>query len=95
MKAMTQVKLKWPVAQGQRAVSGLVASWTRSYPALGDYTTLAWGRDGEVAWWAGIYSADLRNEAGQNEPENGKFLSVLHRHFDGSWKRRAECISLN
>jgi uncharacterized protein (TIGR02246 family) len=81
-----------PVAQGRSEISGLVASWIESHPTRVDYNTLACKCDGDMGWWAGKYSGDFKNEDGYSESEKGKFLAVLYRQTDGSWKLQAVCV---
>jgi uncharacterized protein (TIGR02246 family) len=81
-----------PVAQGRSEISDLIASWIESHPTRGDYTTLACKCDGDMGWWVGEYSGDFKNEDGYNESEKGKFLDVLYRQTDGSWKLQAVCV---
>jgi hypothetical protein len=45
-----------------------------------------------LAWWAASYSEELEDKESSSEIETGKFIDVLQRQPDGSWRFQAACI---
>ena len=48
---------------------------------------------GDLAYEVGKYSIDMELEGGQTMTDVGKYLMVLKRQADGSWKMSADMFS--
>ncbi len=49
--------------------------------------------NGDLAYEVGTYSIDIELEGGQRTTDVGKYLMVLKRQADGSWKMAADMFS--
>ena len=72
----------------------MMAGWAaRARRCKGDRKqTLAFHCDGNLAWWAASYSEEFEDENGSAEIETGKFIDVLQRQPDESWRFQAVSI---
>ena len=82
------------VARGRNEVAAMMADWAVcARRSKGDKKqTLAFHCNGNLAWWAASYSEELEDDNGSTEIETGKFMDVLQRQPDGSWRFQAVSI---
>jgi uncharacterized protein (TIGR02246 family) len=84
----------WEALQGHEAIRHFWEGQVTGVQGTGSYTTMVVYGENDVAYEAGTYTYAYTDAAGVALTRHGKFLVVLRRQADGSWKIAADMWNL-
>ena len=70
-----------PMVRGREAIRELIQGWIDNIGGTMSNPMKEFGVEGDLAYQVGTYAL-----SGANPPEQGKFVNILKRQSDGTWK---------
>jgi uncharacterized protein (TIGR02246 family) len=80
----------WELLQGREAIRRFWEGQVTGVQGTGSYTTTTITGANDLAYEAGTYTYTYTDTAGVTRTRYGKYLAVLKRQADGSWKLAAD-----